>query len=196
LPTGKVLIFYGVPRAVAGASRTQTLLLWAFGIGVVLSFYVWPIFVFAFGIVATIFAIAFILGGVALLYMLGRGTRSGGTRYVAFPGAIGIEPADEKERETTVARTKIRLEGGEVISIRRVHPVWCRLEIHKSGRRGKLLDTGFRCPVGQEQQFETNLRRILATPVKIHTGPAAGGGISSGPMSSTGATTTSNDSTA
>lgn len=189
----KVLIFYGVPRGVAGASRAHTLLLYATIGGAIFVLYLLPLAVFALRLIGTPALLGLVVGGVVMLFYTGRGARTGATRYVVAPGALSIEPVRAEDPSALEGRTILPLTGREHFALRRVHPIMCRLKIYKPQSRSALLDTGVRCLSEHQETLEEALRFLLSD---TSAGQGAPAGISSGVMNAARATTTTNDSTA
>lgn len=189
----KVLIFYGVPRGVAGASRAHMFLLYLTVGTAILILYLFPIAIFALRLLGAIALLGLVAAGAVMLFYTGRGARTGATRYVLSPGELSIEPVEVKEASTLEGRTILPLSGRENFALRRVHPIMCLFKIYKPASRSVLLDTGVRCLKEHEQTLDAALRFVLSNPPG---GPEAPDGIPSPLMNDTRATTTSNDSTA
>lgn len=189
----KVLIFYGVPRGVAGASRTHMFLLYLTVGGGILMLYLFPLAFFALRLLGAVALLLLVAGGIVMVFYTGRGARTGATRYVLSPGELSIEPVEMKEPNTLEGRTILPLTGRENFVMRRVHPIMCRLKIYKPSSRSVLLDTGVRCVPEHERTLDAALHFVLST---APSGPDGPGGIPSPLMNPTRAMTTTHDSTA
>ncbi len=144
-----VLDFYGVPRGFAGASRGRTVLIWS-SLAIVLGMlYLWPVVYFSVGpqLTATVFTGA-VIGLIGVLYAF-RSNRSGRCRYTLWAGGIGIEPGQNGKGQET--RAFLAFAGDEVLLLRRVHPISCRLTIKRPGAPDAALDTSVRCLAASEQ---------------------------------------------
>lgn len=194
----KVLIFYGVPRGIAGASRGHVALFYVALAAALIVLYLFPLAVLALRLFGALLFVLAAGAGFLLLYLKAGGARTASTRYVLYPGELSIEPVDPSNASELEARKIVPLSGGDSFALRRVHPILCRLKVFKGQTRTVLLDTGVRCVEERQADLEQGLRSILSNPVDRPPGGQDGpGGIPSSSMTSTRATTTTtNDSTA
>lgn len=213
------LILHGVPQNIVGASIGKRIAMVLLVLVVAFLPQMLVLFVVRSGMWSVIALVGGIGAVIAAIWYVNQGTRSGSTRVVIGSGGIGLLPFSRgKARANEAGSTFVPFSGTERFRMDRISRVWARLDVYSSAAGTKVLSLGFRCPESDEDRIKAFLAGLFEKGASLRGAAPAGlsGGVQSPieasrlgevaaglptaypspTMNATGATTTTNDSTA